>query len=54
MDSESHTVHNAGGDSHGNAKITDFFSTSLTEEDMAALDDDWDGEHEAKKPRLLM
>ena len=48
MDSESHStcVQTASGSSD-NSKITDYFSSSLTEEDIQALDDDWDGENEA-------
>ena len=58
MDSESHSVQNAAAaEADNNHKITDYFSTSLTEEDMAALDEDWDGgdddEHDAKKQKLL-
>ena len=54
MDSESHSVVTTTSPVN---KITDYFSTSLTEEDMAALDEDWDGtndqeENMAKKPRL--
>jgi hypothetical protein len=60
MASESHTVTTSSANSNGEAKITDFFSTSLTEEDIAALDDDYDVEEyssksiaqEAKRPRL--
>ena len=46
-----------------NKKITEYFSVSLTDEDIAALDEDWDGAIEAgvenksincaKKPRLM-
>ena len=42
-DSESHTVSNAASSSNGDSKITDYFSTSFTEEDIAALDDEWNG-----------
>ena len=43
-DSESHTVSNAAAsNSNGDSKITDYFSTSFTEEDIAALDDEWNG-----------
>ena len=57
MESESHS---RGTNEN---KITDFFSTTLTDEDIAALDIDWNGdsgenneeeerENVAKKPRL--
>ena len=42
-DSESHTVSNATSNSNGDSKITDYFSNSFTEEDIAALDDEWNG-----------
>lgn len=58
MESEAHSVVTTSTVN----KITDYFSTSLTEEDMAALDEEWDGtnddddheevENAAKKPRL--
>ena len=46
-DSESHTVSNAASSSNGDSKITDYFSTSFTEEDIAALDDEWNGTYKA-------
>ena len=45
MDSESHSTCVQASSSDNN-KITDYFSSSLTEEDIQALDDDWDGENE--------
>ena len=54
MDSQSHSTSVQATDN----KITDYFSISLTEEDILALDDDWDGceeeeeEQVTKKPRL--
>ena len=50
MDSESHSViQSSSSCEQKEAKITDFFSTSLTEEDMAALDDDWDGNEQEEQ-----
>ena len=40
MDSENHSTCQQNTDSN---KITDYFSVSLTEDDILALDDDWDG-----------
>ena len=58
MDSESHSVSNASSSKEEN-KITDYFSSSFTEEDLAALDDDWNGElddetngNQAKKRKI--
>ena len=60
MESESHSRGTNDASSKEN-KITDFFSTTLTDEDIAALDVDWNGDGEsndeerenvAKKPRL--
>lgn len=67
MESESHRQTERQRNSSGESKkITDYFSTSLTEEDLAALDQDWDSSsssssssdqeqdllHSNKKPKL--
>ena len=56
MNSESHSVVTTSKSPEKESKITDYFSTSLTEEDMEALNEEWNGDENfetaAKRPKL--